>query len=467
MRFVPAPLLPLVLATLAACLADPVAPVSPTVPPALAVNASTSVTPGRHLVLMRGNDISADFTERVRALGARVEFAHDGAGFAVVGGLTAEEAATLRRHADIATVEADVTVGAGSIGLRGVDTAVSGAGAADPTTATQYSRQWNLHTIRADHAWASGRVGSPAVRVAIIDSGIDYLHPDLVGLVDLTRSKSFVPHEDPLVAALFPGRHPVTDLHFHGTHVASTVASNASMAAGVTSRTTLMAVKVLDRTNTGPTSGILRGVLYAIEQGADVVNISINGLNVKSSSPGVAHYYNRIFNYAYRKGVLVVVGAGNSGIDMDRAGEIYTAYCDVPNVICVSATGPTSGGLFGPWPDPDAFASYSNYGRSAVSVAAPGGTILGAWVLGACSQTTLEPLLAPCAAQPRLLNSWGTSMATPHVSGLAALLVAEIGRGNPAQVRSRILQSAEDLGQPGTDPFYGSGRINVARALGL
>jgi subtilisin family serine protease len=382
MRCVPAPLSPLVLATLAACLADPVAPVAPAVPPALAVNSSTPASPGRHVVLMRANDIPADFAERVRALGARVEFAHDGAGFAVLGGLTAEGA-------------------------------------------------------------------------------------DLVGLVDLTRSRSFVPHDDSLVAALFPGRHPVTDLHSHGTHVASTVASNAIMAAGVTSRTTLIAVKVLDRTNTGPTSGILRGVLYAVEQGADVVNISIIGLDVKSSTPGVAHYYNRIFNYAFRKGVVVVVGAGNSGIDMDRAGEVYAAYCDAPNVICVSATGPTSGGLNGPWPDPDAFASYSNYGRSAVSVAAPGGTILGAWVLGACSQTTLDPLLVPCAIQPRLLNNWGTSMATPHVSGLAALLVAEIGRGNPAQVRSRILQSAEDLGQPGTDPFYGRGRINVARALGL
>src|SRR5688500_14609595 len=245
MRRSVAPLVPLILAALAACSTDAVAPVAPAVLPSLAATSTTSV---RHLVLMRSNDIGRDFSARVQALGGTVEFAHAGSGFAVVVGLTAEGASALRGQSDIAAVDADVMIGSGAIGMQGLDAAVVGAGATDPTAATQYARQWNLHAIGADRAWASGRVGSPAVRVAILDSGIDYLHPELAGLVDLSRSRSFVPHEDPLVAAHFPGRHPTTDLHYHGTHVASTVASNVTMAAGVTSRTTLMAVKVLDRT---------------------------------------------------------------------------------------------------------------------------------------------------------------------------------------------------------------------------
>ena len=464
MRRSVAPLAPLILAALAACSSDAAAPVAPAIASSLAATLPTS---GRHLVLMRSNDFARDFSARVRALGGTVEFAHAGSGFAVVVGLTAEGASALRGQSDVAAVDADVLIGPNPTGLGGVDAAVAGAGVADPGAATQYSRQWHMHAIEAERAWAAGRLGSSTVRVAILDSGIDYLHPEVAGLVDLSRSRSFVPHEDPLVAARFPGRHPSTDLLFHGTHIASTVASNAIMAAGVTSRTTLMSVKVIDRANTASPAAVLRGILYAVEQGADVVNISIQGLDEKSSMPGVAHYYNRVFTHAYRKGALIVVAAGNSSIDMDHAGDVSVAYCEAPNVICVSATGPTSGGLFGPWPDPDAFASYSNFGRSAVTVAAPGGTIAGGWVLGACAQTTLEPSLAACAGRPLLLSAWGTSMAAPHVSGLAALLVAEIGHGKPAQVRSRILQSADDLGVPGMDPFYGHGRINVARALGL
>jgi lantibiotic leader peptide-processing serine protease len=453
-------------AALGACSPDPAELTAPRPARALA-----AAPPARHLVLMRAEGLAPDFAARVRSLGGAVEFAHAGAGYAVVAGLTVEGVAALRRSPDVQEVEPDETLAADVAGPAGADVAqtsvAAGGSVADPTLASQYHRQWNMHAIRADRAWAAGRLGSPTVRVAILDSGIDYLHPELAGLVDLARSASFVPYEDALVDATFPGRAAVTDLHGHGTHVASTVATNAQRIAGVTSRTTLMAVKVLDRTNTGATSGIHRGLLYAVDHGADVVNVSINGDFPRSVSRGRQRMRYRLFAYAYRRGALVVVGAGNGAVDMDHAGDLLVEYCDLPNVICVSATGPTTGGLFGPWPDPDAFAPYSNYGRSAIGVAAPGGNPAGGQVLGACSQTSLLPGFAPCALAPRLANFTGTSMATPHVSGLAALLVAEMGRGRPAQVRARILQSAADLGAPGTDPFYGKGRIDVARALGL
>ena len=149
-------------------------------------------------------------------------------------------------------------------------------------------------------------------------------------------------------------------------------------------------------------------------------------------------------------------------------------------------------GLPTPAGNPDTPSFFSNFGRSAISVAAPGGnasfdaagklvvqpgwpwgTDIASWVWSFCSQTRLtfdakgNPSTTACAAGNRLLGFVGTSQATPHVTGLAALLAAEQGSGHPAQIRAAIQESADDLGQPGTDPFFGKGRINVARAFGL
>ena len=454
------------LALLAACSSDAAPPVGPVAPAARPSLAPTTTVGGRYLVLMKGMSLAAGFGARVRALGGTVEYTHAGAGFAVVSGLSPDGTASLRGSSDVARVDADVEVSPGPARPTAVpDVELAGASPADPTTAAAFQKQWDMRAIGAHLAWAAGHLGSPSVRVAILDSGIDYLYPDLNGLVDLSRSVSFVPTDDALVASLFPTRLPITDLNWHGTHIASTVASHSNLVAGVTARTTLMAVKVLDRHKSGFISNFLRGVLFAADHDADVLNMSLGGTASKSQFAGYAHYVNRIFNYGYRRGVVIVVGAGNDALDLDHSADLYVDYCDAPNVICVSATGPAAGGLSGPWTDVDAFASYSNFGRSGITVAAPGGTVTGAGVLGACSQTSLD--VANCDTGPKLLSAWGTSMATPHVSGLAALVVDQIGHGKPALVRARILQSADDLGLPGADPYYGSGRINVARALGL
>jgi subtilisin family serine protease len=160
------------------------------------------------------------------------------------------------------------------------------------------------------------------------------------------------------------------------------------------------------------------------------------------------------------------------------APSLYNAYCDAPHVICVSASGPQT--FTG---SPDVPAVYTNFGRSAISVAAPGGNVGAAastwpwgsgtisWVWSMCARNYLPnpatPAVRPCASGGAVTASVGTSQASPHVAGLAALLVAEMGRGNPAAIKAAILNSADDLGLPGVDPHYGRGRINVARALGL
>jgi subtilisin family serine protease len=301
--------------------------------------------------------------------------------------------------------------------------------------------------------------------VAILDTGIDYLLPDLVGRVDLSRSASFEPVDDAYAAYYFPDRNPTTDLHFHGTNVATQVASNAWAFAGVTSRTTLMSVKVcsfLDGCH-----GVYQGVLFAIDHGADVINLSLGGWFRKSAYPGEVAAYNRLMNYAKQKGVTIVVAAGNDGNDLDRQQNIFvgydadgneirthvpsffSTYCDATHVICVAATRMN-----------DVPASYTNYGRSAIDVAAPGGDV-GEWVYALCPQTSL---LYNCAGGYYVLGVAGTSQATPHVSGLAALAVEDVGR-SPAQVRAYIRNSADPIGG-GNTPYYGKGRINVARAVG-
>lgn len=440
--------------------------------PSNAPSLSTAASPidGSYLVLFKGNGVPAGFASHVAALGGTVIFAHGGAGIGAVAGLTPEAATQLGASSGVAAVEADdMTVLAPMVGeVEEFGATVESPSA--PATAAFFPRQWHLRAIGANVAWAAGRRGSPAIKVAILDTGLGYTHPDLNGRVDLASSRSFVPSDDALVALNFPGAHPVADLHYHGTHVGATVSSNAIAAAGVTSGTTLIGVKVCNVNGSCPTSAVLAGVVYAADAGAHVANLSVGGrFNRRDASaaggdgPSFLAIINRAFNYAHGNGTQMVVSAGNNAIDMDHDGNGYKAYCSAPHVICVSATGPTAtAGTNGPWTNVDALAPYSNYGRSAVSVAAPGGGTSPVWA--ACSRFSLQ--VPVCRTGNFVVGLNGTSMASPHAAGTAALIAEDVGR-NPSQIRARLQGTADDLGQPGTDPAYGKGRINVARAAGV
>lgn len=409
---------------------------------------------GEGYIFHFGGNVPASFTQAAQAAGGSVTSQHAEAGIAVVSGLSASQAQTLAASTGAIDAVADVgvTLRLGTLG-DSVENENVETDAVSPADAIMYPYQWHLRSIGAEAAWNAGRLGSPKVTVAVIDTGVDYQHADLAGRVDLSRSVSFVPSDDVDVAALFPGVHPVTDLYYHGTHVAATISSNAHVAAGVTANVTIMGVKVLSKWGEGTFSGVLDGLIWAADHGADVANMSIGDIMFKSGNGRHAALMQRAFNYAHRKGTLVVVAAGNEAIDLDHDRNLYKMYCDAPNVVCVSATG-----------SDDAFAGYSNYGRSSITVAAPGGTISDR-VWAACSRTSL--LVPFCQDNDEVLGLLGTSMAAPHVSGLAALLVEDIGHGKPSQVKAKLQQSAEDLGERGTDPYYGKGRISVPRALGL
>ena len=457
-----------------------------------AENAASFAEPSnRYLVVFRSTSGASAVAAELSTSGGRLEGLHENLGFAVVSGISADAAGRLRGAAGIAAVEADIEFALEPIAeAETVDATDVIESATAPQTASQFARQWNMRAVGAHTAWAAGFLGSSEVRVAILDTGIDYLWPDLNGRVDLSRSISLRPDEDARFATWFPGstRHPITDLNLHGTFVSTLVASNSGFFAGVTTQTTLFGVKVCIVFNSCSTAAILNGIVHAVDNDADVINMSLGGAFLKSANPGFVSIINSVFNYANQNGAVIVVAAGNAATDIDHTGNIYFTYCNSPHVVCVSATGPTAApAAGGPFTNPDAVASYTNFGRSAISLAGPGGGTASAntFVTGPCASTALNwfqpprptptsPLPPPVIVGPLcplpglfLVRGSGTSFAAPHVAGAAALLVAQIGRGNPAQVRATLQNSADDLGQPGTDPFYGKGRLNVARAVGV
>ena len=470
-------------------------------PPAARAPQFAAVAPGRaannrHIVSFSGS-MPTDFATQVGALGGKVLWVSPGSGLAAVSGLQGSAAAILAAKRGIQAVDADALLSLDMPRLATEATAQAGGvqSNAAPAAAVRYPRQWNLRAVRADVAWAHGFLGSSSVSVFMLDSGIDPHHSDTQGRVDATRSVDLlgtfdaqvvvgndtiiVPFtEADTVQKYFPGAEVYTDLFFHGTHTGATVSSNAARAAGVTSMTMLVAVKVCGYINDCPFSSILNGVIYAADNRADVINMSLGGAFTKAGNGRFVGLLNKTFNYARSKGVTIVVSAGNAATDLDHDGNTYQTFCNTPAVICVAATGPTSDANAttrnGPWTSVDAPAYYTNFGRSAINVAAPGGNSsfgppLAApagrdvFVWAACSQTSL---IIGCFSSPNfIVGAQGTSMAAPHVAGTAALLVSILGR-NPGQIKARIQQSADNVAGNGTTPFYGKGRLNVARAVG-
>jgi subtilisin family serine protease len=452
---------------------------------------ANSASERQYIVEFSGSGLPSDLSTRIAALGGVVVDTVPQLKFAVVRNMTIAAADALRRQSDVSDVTDDEMTAAVAAMRRpagGASRSTPSSSLLNPTLAASYPLQWNMRAVRADAAWNAGLTGDSNVRVAMIDTGLDPSHPDLAGRIDWSRSISYCPGEDAVIAQEFPGYPAWSDLDGHGTHGGAIVSSNAHTVAGIASQTTLMAVK-WDGVVPCGMSGILRGVVYSADNGADVINMSLARVAPypKSGQKGLFHYTLLVVRYALQRGVsAVVVAAANDAEDLDHNGNDFQWLCDVPGVLCVSATGPTDTGPYyeGPFVNVDASAFYTNYGSSAIDVAAPGGNLLfdetgnnivgEGWLWSSCSTTDREigpsGELVPgyCTRNGTLVGPWlGTSFAAPHVSGLAALIVSRIGPGHPEQVRSIIESSADDLGRPGMDPYYGRGRINVARALGV
>lgn len=442
-------------ATMTVACSDAVSPPAAATTPTPSLSRVASVSSDRHVMEFVAG-IPADLAARVAAKGGTLVRVDEGIGMAVTSGLTDAAADAIAGRAynsrDVnaqwiptleemgGSVEADAS---GAI-VPSVD-----ATPKSPLTAFFYvtGRQWDMQQIHADAAWAQGRNGLPTVRVAILDTGLDPDHIDQNGtVIDQATSTFFVP-------SVSPGPGPRwTDDNFHGTHVGGTVTTNNIGTAGTVPNVTLVAVKVLNASGSGSFADLISAIYYATNVHVQVINMSLGALVQKEGreSAQLVRLLTKAINYAHAHDVLVVSSAGNSNLDLQHDANYLSIPCEVGVQMCISSTGVT-----------DTKASYSNYGTNAINVAAPGGDF-DRFVLGPCSSHSVIPSLAACKTRNRYLNVIGTSQAAPHVSGLGAYLDSQFGGMLTAsQMITSIQQHADDLGDPGADPFYGKGRINV------
>jgi thermitase len=290
-----------------------------------------------------------------------------------------------------------------------------------------YTYQWAPQKIQADLAWEKFSPKAQTV-VAVVDTGVESSHPDLVGKVLRDASGAVVGYD------FVSNDADPTDDNGHGTHCAGVIAAQtdngtgiAGLAGwnGVASATDgdsakVMPVKVLAGDGSGSTSAVAQGIVWAADHGAKVVSLSLGG-------PGTTTLQNAV-DYAWGKGVVIVAAAGNDGVSTQSYPAAYA------NVLSVAATDRS-----------DTLASFSNYG-SWVSVAAPGVDI------------------ASTVTGAGYAYMSGTSMATPHVAGEAALLLSQNPQLTGAQVRSLIVGNTDPV-TPYAGRTIAGGRINVLRAL--
>lgn len=338
--------------------------------------------------------------------------------------------------------------------------------------------QWNLHQIHADQTAANGDRGNGVTRarVAIVDTGIVASHIDIAANLNTALSTSFVPTEPSFV---FPSNGTFS----HATHVAGIVAApiNGIGTQGVAPNAELVSVKVLRDSGSGSFASVIAGIEYASGPvvHADVINMSLGVAFLRNTAGGAGTLLSalsRAINHAEAQGTLVVSAAGNNALDLN--GPVLEIPAQSGDGMAVSATGPVGFGAFGFNPPAvfDRLASYSNFGQSVIDVAAPGGDAVYTPQSQICKVGVItDPcfffdfVLSPGGKTATGRNQYyfaaGTSMATPHVSGEAALIVGKFGHMSPAQLRSLIDQSADQVPKPGESAAFGHGRINALAAL--
>jgi serine protease len=358
---------------------------------------------------------------------------------------------------------------------------------------TFYAQQWNLPLIDMERAWDIQPTAGSAITVAVLDTGIAFtsvtlrFHADSFvmdgilypALGDLTLP--FVPATQLASTGRFVAPHdfiwdddlPV-DLDGHGTHVSGTIGqltNDGIGTAGVAFGVKLMPVKVVNGVwddifgspNFGSDDVVARGIRYAVDHGAKLLNMSIG----RTGDP--APVVEDALKYAVGKGAFVAIAGGNEFEEGNSTYVIAEIASRINGVVSVAAVDRTK-----------AHAYYSNSGAW-VELAAPGGSTRGFGTAGAVLQQTLHPdmvetfLLPPARfTAPRFdvlayVPHEGTSMATPHVSGVAAMLMQQ-GITDPAAVEAALERFATDLGDAGRDPVFGFGLIearNTLRGLGL
>lgn len=283
----------------------------------------------------------------------------------------------------------------------------------EPNDALYKAYQWNLPNIHTNRGWMTSK-GATDVIVAVVDTGVDTYHRDLQG--KLLKGYN-----------VFDKNQPPKDEVGHGTHVAGIIGANVNNGEGIAGMTwynPILPVKALDNNGSGTSYSVAEGIIWATDNGAKVINLSL-GNYVDGA------FLHDAVKYAFDRDVVLIAATGN---DNTRRPGYPAAY---PEVFAVSATDANQ-----------KRASFSNYGNY-VDVVAPGTSIASTYPNNQYAALS------------------GTSMACPHVSALAALIRSVNPSLKNTEVYDIMRQSVVDLGTPGKDMYYGYGEIDVAQALAL
>jgi subtilisin family serine protease len=426
-----------------------------------------------------GATAPADFAARVERAGGRIKKINREVGIASVESEAADFAAAVKAIPGVEGVGRDRV-------FQWVDPNLRVVEASHGSDETFYNTQWGPGAISAPEAWHTGAIGAGA-RVAVLDGGLNNNHIDLAGSVDVACSASMVAGSNFNQDVGAPGAFS------HATHVAGIVAAqnDAIGTIGIAPGATIIGVKVLHG-GSGTFDDVIEGIIYAAAPGgtcvrADIINMSLGALidmddpeNIKAEVKELVKALDRATRYAYQQGVTIIASSGNDATDhADK--RFITVPAQSQHVIAVSATGPV--GFAVGYPNGatnfDRPASYSNFGKSVVDLGAPGGDFVypgneactlpripTGTVTTAC--WVFDMVMSPGSLGLTGSYFWaaGTSMAAPHVAGVAALIIGRNGGPmHPAQVEAKLKQSATDAGKPGNDEFYGAGFVNALSAV--
>lgn len=431
---------------------------------------------GSRVVVMKNEKLPANLQAKVEQAGGVITATIPQLGVALVSTSNAAFDAQMVKNADVEAVVPNITLSVFDPPAQEVVEIEVGNPPFSGDDDTRFDLQWGHDAINAPEAWNLGYTGE-GVRVAVLDTGFDLDHPDLAPNINLALSRSFVPGEGLSYA--------LPDPFSHGTHTAGTIAAadNAFGTIGVAPDAELVLLKVLGDAGSGDFFWLLDAIVYAADNEVDVANMSLGALFpvkelTKEETQEVKELemlLSRAANYANKRGTTLIASAGNEATNLHPS-EYLHLPSDARGFISVSATTPIGWAT-----DPlNAFldypTSYTNYGVPAIDLAAPGGDTL----YPGNENCTIGGLTRPCWVfdlvfstgsnlNPAVASyywSGGTSMAAPHVTGVAALVIGKNGGSmKPQKVEAILRQSADDIDPAGRDPYYGYGRVNAEAAV--